>query len=501
MDFLPKTSTMASSPEGAAVVDAYKKALATAATVSAYAMLARGMARELLPDEMRAAVRWAAAFVRSRYSAPEKQRHTIVIRRVLGGVGLGGGYNENDLFDAALTYLATKINPQSMSRLCLARTRNKEPGGSASWSTLLSMENGGSTTDTFQGVEFRWTSIESGGDGGKSRAQESLELSFDAEHTETALHKYVPFIMSKAEELRLRDRALKIFLNESSSWRGIIHHHPATFDTLAMEPSMKQAVMDDLDRFLKRKEYYRRIGKAWKRGYLLYGPPGTGKSSLVAAMANYLRFNLYDLDFSGVYDNSCLQRLLMDMPNKSILVIEDIDCSFDTMSREKDGKLRQATDTDTDTDEDGDDYDDVGARGYFRGRERNKMTLSGLLNVIDGLWSTTGEERVIVFTTNYKDRLDRALLRPGRMDMHVYMGHCGWEAFKTLARNYHLVDDHALFPEIKELLAAVEVTPAEVSEMLLRSEDVDVALRVLMEFLKVRRSKTNDKQQNDGITN
>uniref|UniRef100_A0A453MKP9 ATPase AAA-type core domain-containing protein n=1 Tax=Aegilops tauschii subsp. strangulata TaxID=200361 RepID=A0A453MKP9_AEGTS len=108
-----------------------------------------------------------------------------------------------------------------------------------------------------------------------------------------------------------------------------------------MDPAMKQAVMADLDRFLKRKEYYRRIGKAWKRGYLLYGPPGTGKSSLVAAMANYLRFNLYDLDLSGVYDNSCLQRLLMDMPNKSILVIEDIDCSFDTMSREK-GRRRRS---------------------------------------------------------------------------------------------------------------------------------------------------------------
>uniref|UniRef100_A0ACD5UZY4 Uncharacterized protein n=1 Tax=Avena sativa TaxID=4498 RepID=A0ACD5UZY4_AVESA len=67
-----------------------------------------------------------------------------------------------------------------------------------------------------------------------------------------------------------------------------------------MEPSVKQSVLDDLDRFLKRKEYYRRIGKAWKRGYLLYGPPGTGKSSLVAAMANYLRFNLYGLDLSGI---------------------------------------------------------------------------------------------------------------------------------------------------------------------------------------------------------
>uniref|UniRef100_R7VZH5 Putative mitochondrial chaperone bcs1 n=1 Tax=Aegilops tauschii TaxID=37682 RepID=R7VZH5_AEGTA len=452
---------MASSAEGAAVVDAYKKALATAASVSAYAMLARGMARELLPDELRAAVRWGAAFVRSRFSAPEKERHAIVIRRVLGG-----GYNEDDLFDAALTYLATKINPQSMSRLCLARTRKREPDGSGSCSTLLSMENGGSTTDTFQGVEFRWTSIESGGNDGNNRGKECLELSFDAEHTETALHKYVPFITSTAEELRLRDRALKIFLNQGSSWKGINHHHPATFDTLAMDPSVKQAVIDDLDRFLKRKEYYRRIGKAWKRGYLLYGPPGTGKSSLVAAMANYLR---------GC-SSTC----------PTSLVIEDIDCSFDTMSRE-DRKVSHATYTDDEDDE----YDHARARGYPPERER-KITLSGLLNFIDGLWSTCGEERVIVFTTNYKDRLDRALLRPGRMDMHVYMGHCGWEAFRTLAGNYHLVDDHALFPEIRELLSVVEVTPAEVSEMLLRSEDVDVALRVLIEFLQQRRCKTNE---------
>jgi chaperone BCS1 len=107
-----------------------------------------------------------------------------------------------------------------------------------------------------------------------------------------------------------------------------------------------------------------------------------------------------------------------------------------------------------------------------------------LLNFIDGLWSTSGEERIIIFTTNYRDRLDPALLRPGRMDMHVYMGYCCWEAFKTLARNYFLIDDHPLFPEIQALLAKVEVTPATVSEMLLRSDDADVSFRGLKELLE-----------------
>ncbi|XP_051215651.1 AAA-ATPase At3g50940-like [Lolium perenne] len=495
MDYLPKTS-MVSSPEGAKVLDAYKKALATAASVTAYAMLARGMARELLPDELRAAVSWGTALLRSRLGAREKERRTIVIRRQLGNSAYGG---ENDLFDASLTYLATKIDPHTMRRLCLERSRKKEHDGSSSWSTLLCMEHGGSTTDAFDGVEFHWTSVESGSDGNNNnnRGKESLELSFDVEHTETALDKYVPFISSTAEELRLRDRALKIFLNQGSGWKGINHHHPATFETLAMDPSMKQSVIADLDRFLKRKEYYRRIGKAWKRGYLLYGPPGTGKSSLVAAMANYLRFNLYDLDLSGVYDNSCLQRLLIDMPNKSILVIEDIDCSFDTMSREP-RKAPGAGDTyySSEEEEDHEEYERRAGAGY---QQERKITLSGLLNFIDGLWSTSGEERIIVFTTNYKDRLDRALLRPGRMDMHVYMGHCGWEAFKTLARNYHLVDDHALFPEIQALIAVVEVTPAEVSEMMLRSEDVDAALGVLMEFLQGKRRAQDEAQDEKGV--
>jgi chaperone BCS1 len=75
------------------------------------------------------------------------------------------------------------------------------------------------------------------------------------------------------------------------------------------------------------------------------------------------------------------------------------------------------------------------------------------------------------------------------MDMHVYMGYCGWDAFKTLARNYFQIDDHALFPEIQALLAEVEVTPAAVSEMLLRSDDAGVALRGLKDFLEEKKQE------------
>uniref|UniRef100_A0A0E0LLC3 AAA+ ATPase domain-containing protein n=1 Tax=Oryza punctata TaxID=4537 RepID=A0A0E0LLC3_ORYPU len=466
-------SPPAASPSLAKAVETYRKAVATAATVTAYAVLARGMARELVPPDLRAAVSWAVSLVRARVEPRPAERRTVIIRSLEGNGHGHAQCNENLFFVDAHAYLATKIEPRSMSRFYLGG------GGGRSGRNVLSMVPGDSMTDVFEGVEFKWTSVP--GEGRFTDTEVSLELSFDAAHTDMALGRYVPFIREEVEQAQRRDRELKIYMNEGSSWRGIVHHHPATFDTIAMDPDLKKSIVDDLDRFLKRKEYYRRIGKAWKRGYLLYGPPGTGKSSLIAAMANYLRFNLYDLDLSEVHSNSALQRLLIGMPNRSILIVEDIDCCFSARSREdgKEHKTPAVTNNDGGDEEEEDDDD----------FSEKKLTLSGLLNFIDGLWSTSGEERVIVFTTNYKDRLDAALLRPGRMDVHVYMGYCSWDAFKTLAHNYFVVGDHPLFPEIRELISGLEVTPAEVSEMLLRSEDADAALSGLVEFLEEKKKQ------------
>ena len=120
-----------------------------------------------------------------------------------------------------------------------------------------------------------------------------------------------------------------------------------------------------------------------------------------------------------------------------------------------------------------------------------KLTLSGILNFTDGLWSSCGEQRIIVFTTNHKDRLDPALLRPGRMDMHIYMSYCTYDGFKTLASNYLGVTDHPLFGEIETLLKNTEVSPAEIGEELMRSDDADVALGGLVEFINRKKIEGN----------
>ncbi|KAL6215857.1 hypothetical protein ACLB2K_015284 [Fragaria x ananassa] len=110
--------------------------------------------------------------------------------------------------------------------------------------------------------------------------------------------------------------------------------------------------------------------------------------------------------------------------------------------------------------------------------------MSYLSFTIDGLWSSCGEERIIVFTTNHKDRLDQALLRPGRMDLHLHMSYCTFSGFKTLAYNYLQIKEHPLFTEIEELINYKEATPAEVAGELMKSDDTEVSLQGLIEFLQ-----------------
>ncbi|KAJ1688241.1 hypothetical protein LUZ63_019631 [Rhynchospora breviuscula] len=334
-----------------------------------------------------------------------------------------------------------------------------------------------SSGNWFEGTEFKWQLVVnnrssfSTNSNNKTKFQQfkmrSFELNFHKRHKEKALNKYLPFILQKVEEITEQERPLKIYMNDWENWLSVDLHHPSTFDTLAIDSELKQTVMDDLARFVKRKDYYKRIGKAWKRGYLLYGPPGTGKSSLVAAMANYLKFDVYDLDLSSLNSNEILKTFLIGMSNCSILLIEDIDCMIKLHKRD--------------------------SKDYGNGRD--KITLSGLLNFADDLWSSGGDERIIVLTTNYKERLDPALTRPGRMDMHIHMGYCGPCGFRVLARNCHSIDDHELFPEIEGLLKEVKVTPAEVAEMLMKSEDRDEVLKGLVEFLKDKKKGAKESQK------
>ncbi|KAF8013025.1 hypothetical protein BT93_I1018 [Corymbia citriodora subsp. variegata] len=365
----------------------------------------------------------------------------------------------------------------------------------SSQSLILSMDDHEEVTDVFEGVKVRWSSNKTTPKNMSlsfypmTEDRRFYQLTFHQRHRKLITESYVKHILTEGKAIAIKNRQRKLYTNNPSQnwfgykqtkWSHVVFEHPATFETLAMEPNKKQEIMNDLKKFSEGKEYYTKVGKAWKRGYLLYGPPGTGKSTMIAAMANFLNYNVYDLELTAVKDNTELKKLLIETSSKSIIVIEDIDCSLDLTGQRK-------TKEKGEDDDDDDENDNPMKKMEKEEKKGSKVTLSGLLNFIDGIWSSCGGERIIIFTTNHVDKLDPALIRRGRMDKHIEMSYCCFEAFKVLARNYLDIDHHPLFTTISGLFDKTKITPADVAENLIpksNNEDPEIGLRNLIQALE-----------------
>ncbi len=163
-------------------------------------------------------------------------------------------------------------------------------------------------------------------------------------------------------------------------------------DSVILERGVKEKIVADMEAFINSRKWYLDRGIPYRRGYLLYGPPGTGKSSFIQAVAGHLDFNIAILNVSerGLTDDR-LNHLLTKVPRRTVVLLEDIDVAF--MNRKMPGQ---------------------------DGFASASVTFSGLLNALDGVASA--EERIIFLTTNHVERLDEALIRPGRVDMSVRLG-------------------------------------------------------------------------------
>lgn len=185
-------------------------------------------------------------------------------------------------------------------------------------------------------------------------------------------------------------------------------------------------------------------------------------------------------------------------------MIEDIDCSLQLTGRRK-GKKSDDQIFDDDDESDDPTRDEImqAARGSKGdgddGKEKSKVTLSGLLNFMDGLWSASGGERIFVFTTNHIEKIDAALIRRGRMDKHIEMSYCCFEAFKVLAKNYLNLDSHEKFEKIRCLLSETEIITADVAEnLMLKSADVgaDECLENLITDLMHKTKEKEEEEEN-----
>ncbi|KAL6960691.1 hypothetical protein U1Q18_038455 [Sarracenia purpurea var. burkii] len=388
----------------------------------------------------------------------------------------------SEAYSAIETYLSSNSSRQA-KRLKADIVKNSQL-------LALSMDDHEEVAEEFEGVKLWWAS-------GKniSKAQSFsfypvtdekryYKLTFHKKHRDLIVGSYLDFVIKEGKAIKVRNRQRKLYTNNGSHWSHVLFEHPSTFQTLAMDPDKKKEIIDDLITFSNAENFYARIGRAWKRGYLLYGPPGTGKTTMIASMANLLGYDLYDLELTAVKDNTELRKLLIETSSKSIIVIEDIDCSADLTGQRKKKKERSEEEEEKDpvqklVKEESD-------------TKTSKVTLSGLLNFIDGLWSTCGGEKLIVFTTNYVEKLDPALIRRGRMDKHIEMSYCTFEAFKVLAKNYLNLESHCLFAKIREQLEEINMTPADVAENLMPKTvpvDVETCLLSLLGALEIAKEE------------
>lgn len=195
---------------------------------------------------------------------------------------------------------------------------------------------------------------------------------------------------------KLNDDGVLIYANRYSQWTCIAKKNPRKPESLIYQEDYVGDVINDINKFLESRDWYDNFGVPWRRGFLLYGEPGNGKTSIIESVAGILGKNIYYTSLNKDVDDEDLQDAFSRVPNGEIIVIEEIDTVFD--------KRKESEDT--------------------------AVTFGGFLNSLDGLVAKDGQ--IVFMTTNHKEKLDPALIRPGRADRHFYIGNATKEQAKKM---------------------------------------------------------------------
>ncbi|ETP51756.1 hypothetical protein F442_03151 [Phytophthora nicotianae P10297] len=269
-----------------------------------------------------------------------------------------------------------------------------------------------------------------------------------------------------------------------------------TFENLFFEE--KENVVQLLNNFTNKSGKFAIKGFPYKLGLLLHGPPGTGKTSLIKAIAQHTRRHIVTISLGKIHTNQQLLDALFDMQfavqgldspvemnfEDIVFVMEDIDCASSIVNARNDSEKKPSkADRMFDSQEKAMEEDPEEGVGGLIGpmlkpkSSEDKLNLSGLLNVLDGVIDCPG--RIVIMTTNHPEKLDPALVRPGRVNKKLLLGHMGVKQVRQILEYYCdaslLVDQQdrldAIFSERK-----AQFTPAEVEEFCTEFDDIDSIL-------------------------
>jgi mitochondrial chaperone BCS1 len=237
-----------------------------------------------------------------------------------------------------------------------------------------------------------------------------------------------------------------------------------------LDQGQRDMIVNDLAEYLDpaTKQWYHRLGIPYRRGYMFYGPPGTGKSSLAMALAGHFKLDIHVLSLldKNMNDHS-LNRLMKSMSGKPLVLIEDIDSCG----------IGRDFDDDDDSDDESDD-------GWRRPKQtRSHVTLSGLLNAIDGVGAPEGH--VLIMSTNHIEKMDEALVRAGRVDIKVKLDWCSRSQTRDIflrmysqnykrraastegQHNYSQAALEEMAGKFSERIPEFQVSPAELQDFIL----------------------------------
>lgn len=188
------------------------------------------------------------------------------------------------------------------------------------------------------------------------------------------------------------------------SWKPKYRKPLRRLETVHFDDNIKQGLLADIRNYLdpRTKNLYQSRSMPYRRGYLFHGPPGTGKSSLSTAIAGEFGLDLYEVKVPSIANDGDLEQMFQEIPPRCIVLLEDIDAVW--TGREQ--RLERMV------------CDSASERSATP--SISNVTLSGLLNVLDGVGSQEG--RLVIMTTNKPEQLDSALVRPGRVDFKLYLG-------------------------------------------------------------------------------
>jgi len=257
-------------------------------------------------------------------------------------------------------------------------------------------------------------------------------------------------------------------------WNETIFESTRTFKNMFFEG--KDEVLEKIHFFLNNKEWYYENGIPYTLGIGLYGPPGTGKTSFLKSLANLTGRHLIILSLKTIKTKQQLEETFFETRynndnhknsigfDKKIIIIEDIDCLGDIVWKRPKTKTKRNNRTVQNTNQDvvntvltqiiennnnKSNRTETDIFESYKTKNEDPITLDDILNLWDGIKETPG--RILGISSNHYEKLDPALIRPGRIDITLNLDNCTRNMIRQMYKQYYKSDiDENILSKIRD---------------------------------------------------